>query len=296
MSTKRSVLITGCSDGGTGSALAIEFCKAGLQVYATARNVGKMENLSPYDVELLELDIESDASIAKCVERVEAIDILVNNAGAQYTMPISDISILDAKKVFDANVWGHIALVQAFIPLLLKSPKPIIANHTSVGSGVGIPFQSVYNASKAAFSMFSDIMRAELQPFNITVVNLKTAGVKTNVITNLQTKHPKIPEGSIYAPAGEIVNRILRLEWAQGIGISPEDWAKGVAGELLKASPPAYIWKGESVLMARLSSLLPSTQLDGLFKRMTGLDKVETVIREKRGLLAGSDSTMSEQR
>ena len=41
----RSVLITGCSDGGLGAALAIAFQKAGLLVYATARNPAKMNEV-----------------------------------------------------------------------------------------------------------------------------------------------------------------------------------------------------------------------------------------------------------
>lgn len=133
--SKRTVLITGCSDGGMGAALAKEFHTAGLHVYATARDTSKMESLTALGIETLLLDIQSESSIEDCAKKVPRLDILINNAGAQYTMPIADISIPEAKKLFDLNVWGNIAMTQAFLPQLLKSSKAIVVNHTSVGAG-----------------------------------------------------------------------------------------------------------------------------------------------------------------
>ena len=78
---KRSVLITGCSDGGTGAALAEAFHNAGYKVYATARSVKKMEGLTASGIEKLELDILSESSITACVSKLNSLDVLVNNAG-----------------------------------------------------------------------------------------------------------------------------------------------------------------------------------------------------------------------
>lgn len=104
--TKRTVLITGCSDGGSGAALAEAFHNAGLHVYATARNLKKMEHLASLGIELLELDVLSESSISACAGKVDSLDILVNNAGGQYVMPLADISISKAKSLFDLNVWS----------------------------------------------------------------------------------------------------------------------------------------------------------------------------------------------
>ena len=170
--SKRTVLITGCSDGGLGAALAIAFHEAGLRVYATARNPSKMTHVGSLGIETLTLDVQSDVSIAACVSKVTDLDILVNNPGGAYSMPVSDLSIPEAKKLFDLNVWSYLAVTQAFLPLLLKS-KGMIVNQTSIVSAISIPFQSAYNASKAAMAMFSDSQRLELQPFGITVVDLR---------------------------------------------------------------------------------------------------------------------------
>lgn len=145
-----------------GAALAIAFHEAGLHVYATARDLSKMAQLASLGIQTLVLDIQSSSSIAACIIGLSScnIDILVNNAGVSASMPVSDLSLSEAKKLFDVNVWSQLAVTQAFLPLLLKS-KGMIVNNTSVVSTTAIPFQSAYNASKAAMAMFSDSMRLE---------------------------------------------------------------------------------------------------------------------------------------
>jgi len=145
-----------------GAALAVAFHEAGLHVFATARDLSKMKQLASLGIETLELDIGSESSIAACVREVSSrkLDVLVNNAGTSASMPISDMSLQEAKTIFDVNVWSQLAVTQAFLPLLLKS-KGMIVNQTSVVSTMAVPFQSAYNASKAAMAMFSDSMRLE---------------------------------------------------------------------------------------------------------------------------------------
>jgi NADP-dependent 3-hydroxy acid dehydrogenase YdfG len=277
--TNTTVLITGCSEGGMGAALAEEFHRSGYSVYATARDQSKMASLSALGIKTMALDIQSQESIDQCVKSMPHLDILVNNAGASYTMPIVDMSIPEAKKLFDCNVWGHLALTQAFMPRLLASPKAMVVNHTSVGVHAALPFQAAYNASKAAMCMFSDILRLELQPFDIEVVNLKTAGVKTNIVQNIQARQPQLPASSIFAAAKELVESALRSEWVGDRGITAEEWAKGVVADLQKSSVPPVIWRGESAWMARFASILPFGWIDGTYKRMTGLEKIEQTIR-----------------
>ena len=283
-SSRLTVLITGCSDGGTGSALAKELHARGLHVYATARNISKMRALSDIPgIEVLPLDITSLDSINECLHRVPRLDILVNNAGAQYAMPISDLDITEAKKLFDANVWGHVAMTQAFLPLLLKSPRGTVVNHTSIGAGSPIPFQAAYNASKAAMAMFSDTLRLELESaFGIKVIELRTGGVKTQIISNVQSKQFVIPEQSIWAAARDLVNKVLRQEWAESFGIPPEQWAKGVVSDVLKERPARVVWRGEMALMMKIMGwVLPSAWLGRVMKRAMGFQEVERLVRQE---------------
>ena len=280
--SKRTVLITGCSDGGIGAALAIAFHEAGLRVYATARNPTKMEELASRGIETLTLDVQSETSIAECVNRSPGLDILVNNAGAQFLMPVSNIPISEAKKIFDLNVWLQIAMTQAFLPLLLKSPNGMVVNQMSAGAVTTIPFQAVYNASKAAIAMMSDSTRLELQPFGITVVDLRTAIVKANLIKNTEeSQQPSLPSASIYQPAKDAVEKAMKQEGFENQGMPAPQWAKLVVGDLSRKTPPPVIWRGESAWLTRFATVLPFGTLDGMVKKLTGLDIVETIVGRK---------------
>lgn len=303
-SKKLRILITGCSPGGMGAALAIAFHNAGHHVYATARNPSKLAPLAAQGIETVTLDVTSESSIASAVSAVssslpagEGLNMLVNNAAGNYTMPVVDMSLDAARNLFDLNVWAQIAVTQAFLPLILRSAAAssspagghlpahaMVVNHTSVGSRAALPFQGVYNASKAALAMLSETMRLELAPFGVRVVDLKTGGVRTNFIgnSNLRPDAAKLPAGSVYEPAREVVERAMSQQDMGHSSVTPEQWAGEVVPLLLGRSPPAVVWKGESALLARFALAMPFNMFEGMIKKMTKLDVVEEVIRESR--------------
>src|SRR5262245_40274543 len=138
MATRKTVLITGCSEGSLGDSLARAFHSHGYRVIATARNPSKIAHFTSQGIETLTLDVTSQSSIAECVSRVSALtggklDILLNNSGGNYPMPLVDASLDDARKLFDLNVWAVLAVTQAFLPFLLKSDHGgMIVNNTSM--------------------------------------------------------------------------------------------------------------------------------------------------------------------
>lgn len=277
-SSKRSVLITGCSDGALGAALAIALHEAGLKVYATARNESKMSNLKSLGIETLELDVLSEVSVKACVGQLASLDMLINNAGTIHSMPTSDLSIAEAKKLFDLNVWSYLTTTQAFLPLLLQS-KGTVVHHTSLAGATPIPFQSTYNASKAAMSIFSATQRLELQPFGVKVIDLKSGTVQSNIFNAAFDAKPKLPENSIYAPARDIVEKTLRQEDFAKNGIPQDQWAKAVVQKLLMKNPPPIIYKGDQALLGWFASCMPFGLFDGTLRSMTGLDKVDKALQ-----------------
>ena len=84
---KRSMLITGCSDGGLGAAIALELHRSGRwRVLASARNTKKMQSLASAGIETLTLDVLSEESIQATVTHVSellggSLDGLLLNAG-----------------------------------------------------------------------------------------------------------------------------------------------------------------------------------------------------------------------
>lgn len=141
----RTVLITGCSEGGIGSALAVAFQKCNLRVFATARNPSKMAHLLTLpNITLLPLEPTSAASVRAAVEQVQketggTLDYLVNNAGQTIIMPTLDIDIDSAKNMYDINVWGTIRVTQAFTPLVIAA-KGTIVNICSISTSVNTPW------------------------------------------------------------------------------------------------------------------------------------------------------------
>lgn len=146
------MLITGCSEGGIGFALAQEFHRKGLRVFATARNLSKVQHLQDAGLEIIQIDVVDQASIKDAVATVSkltggTLDILVNNAGGGYQMPILDADLDEARKLFEVNVWGLLAVTQAFAPLLAEAAaqghKARIVNIGSVVSRVNVPWQGI---------------------------------------------------------------------------------------------------------------------------------------------------------
>jgi NADP-dependent 3-hydroxy acid dehydrogenase YdfG len=157
----KTVLITGCSAGGIGSALAETFTERGLHVFATARTLSKMAHLEKRpNITLLELDVTSASSIHAAVETVMAItggklEYLVNNSGQSCVRPALDTDLERAKKLFDVNFWGAVDMIHAFAPLVIAS-RGTIVNVGTIASVLNVPwgckFQVHNDASHTEFA------------------------------------------------------------------------------------------------------------------------------------------------
>lgn len=270
-----------------GSALAIAMHEAGFRVIATARNSHKLSEVKEHGIEAVVLDVQSWESLQAAVVEVASLtggslDVLINNAGVGYSMPLSDASISSSKELFDTNVWGLLATTQAFLPLLLQSKKgALIANNTSIDSVTPAPFQGIYNSSKAAAAMISNNLRLELSSFGIRVIELKTGGVKTNFFVNANTKsEPKLPSNSLYTSARAAVEKAMRGVQFEATGVDRHEWAKAVAQDLSKSTPPLNIWKGEAAFAVWVGTFLPTTAFDGMLKKLMGQSELEKEVRK----------------
>jgi 1-acylglycerone phosphate reductase len=141
--SKKTVLITGCSAGGIGWAMAKNFHQQGYYVFATARDPSKTANLAELgDIEILELDVTVPKTMARCKEVIAkrtggSLDVLVNNAGVEFNSPLLDTDIDEAKRLYDVNVWGLLAMVQAFAPLLIEA-KGVVFNQSSIDGALNM--------------------------------------------------------------------------------------------------------------------------------------------------------------
>lgn len=284
----KTALITGCSDGGLGAALCLAFHEKGYHVFATSRNLNKMTTLAAVNgIDLLTLDVTSEESVEKCAHQVATLtggglDVLINNAGRDYFQSLLDSTIDEAKVLFDTNVYSILRVTQSFLSLLRKSQnRPLIANNTSVCAVVPLPFNGVYNASKAAASMLTENLRIELSPLDIRVVELRTGAVSSNIVANrsLELNSSKgLPKTSPYWIIHQHFER-LSEGIAREARITANQWAQSVVKELSKNNVPLRIWKGGSVNLAWFSTLLPVGCLDDTLKKNTGLLEMKNLTK-----------------
>ncbi|KJR82157.1 short-chain dehydrogenase/reductase [Sporothrix schenckii 1099-18] len=277
MVAQKSVLITGCSLGGIGDALAREFHKRGLQVFATARNTAKMTELEALGITTLEMDVTSPESIKAAVAHVATasggrLDILVNNAGLNHVMPFADCDLADVKRVLDTNIFGVFAVTHALLPQL-RAAGGVVANISSINTVLHPPYQTAYNASKAAINTLGDTLRVELAPLGVRVVTIITGSVASHLFDNADERC-HLPEGSVYAPLKE---RIEKKDFLDGIHWTPaNDYARQVASDLLRTSPQPVLWRATFATMAWILNTFGWTgMLDSPMSKRVGLDKLK---------------------
>lgn len=281
MEGKKTVLITGCSPGGIGHALAMVFHSKGLHVFATARNEKAVTDLSALGLEALQLDVTSPESVAEVKRHVSertngSLDYLVNNAGRNYTVPALDVDFSEVQATFETNVFSVMRMCQAFAPLLIQAKGTII----QIGSLAGeIPyvFGSTYNASKAALHAYSDTLRVELAPFGVNVMVVVTGGVKSNIART----HRELPNGSLYHPIEPEYQR--RQLHSQEGAMEGKSYAEGVVRAALASKPARSLWRGHQAWNVwLLLTLMPRMFWDYYFTREFNLSKLASFARAQR--------------
>ncbi|KAF2262913.1 NAD(P)-binding protein [Lojkania enalia] len=277
--SQKSVLITGCSAGGIGSAVAFSFAKRGLLVFATARNISKIDPqlLSLSNVEVLTLDTTSTSSIRAAAQSVSGrtggkLDYLVNNAGSGLVSPFLDTDMKKARALFEVNFWGVLDCIQEFKQLLVEA-KGTIVNVSSIASRVPNPYESIYNASKAALSHFSHTLRLELAPLSIRVIILEVGMIKTSWYTNSMPSFT-LPLNSLYTPAtSELTTSVTGTE-NQKSGTPVAGFGEYIVGEVLKDGKTGEVWGGALSGTVRIVRWLPGWVMDNILWKKAGLQKI----------------------
>jgi NAD(P)-dependent dehydrogenase (short-subunit alcohol dehydrogenase family) len=231
MPAKRIALVTGANQG-IGMHVAHELAADGVAVFVGSRDLARGEKAAAEigsGATALQLDVTDAASITSAAERIRAeagrLDVLVNNAAISTTRTDIDMAgfrtmakpstapLGEVRAVWEVNVFGVLAVYQAMLPLLRRSPDARIVNVTSaLGSLTTVadpafPFHSafepVYAASKSALNAVTLSMMVELAATDIKV-NLVSPGFASTALTNFEGTD------SVEDAAREVV-RVARL-------------------------------------------------------------------------------------
>lgn len=177
--------ITGASRG-FGRVWAEAALKRGDKVAATARKLESIAVLNEQfgdNVLTLELDVTNTAQAKEAVEKAHAhfgrLDVVLNNAGYSLVGTIEEASADDVKAMYDTNIFGALAVIQAALPLLRQQGYGHILGTSSNLGHVTLPVIGYYASSKWAFEAIHESLALEVKDFNIKVTIIEPGAYAT---------------------------------------------------------------------------------------------------------------------
>lgn len=273
---QKVILITGASSG-IGYDAATRLAKQGHKVYGAARRTDKMLPLKELGVTPIKMDVTDDASMVAGVNAVlEAegrIDVLVNNAGYGYFGAVENVSMEEARKQLEVNVFGLARLTQLVIPHMRQQGSGRIVNLASIAGKLALYFGGWYHVSKYAVEGFSDALRMELKPFGIDVVIIEPGGIRTDWGVIAADHLAESSKGTVYEQAALNEANAMKYTYSRSKLLSPPSViAKAICKGVNQRHPKARYRTGMgSHSLVFLHWLLPSKWWDGL---MRGLGKL----------------------
>ncbi|KAF3439091.1 hypothetical protein FNV43_RR17366 [Rhamnella rubrinervis] len=277
MSAPKVVLITGCAKGGIGYEYCKAFAEQNCLVFASdiPQRRQDMSDLPSDRVDVLELDVTSDESVASAVNTVISkcgrLDILVNNAGIGSTGPLAELPLDTIRKAWEINTLGQLRLVQQVVPHMASQQSGIIVNVGSVVGNISTPWAGSYCASKASVHAMSNSLRLELRPFGINVVLVMPGAVKSN-LGNANVEKLENYDWKLYKDFKEAI--VERARASQGNKASDATvFARHVVKKVLSPKPPKQIVFGYMTGLFSVLSWSPLWVRDWFFATRFSLNK-----------------------
>lgn len=258
-SSEKLVVVTGASTG-LGRATARELARCGFHVLAGVRR--ETDAVAAPGIEPVLLDITRPEQVEALAARIgnRSVHALVNNAGIQVNAPVETLPLDQWRHVFEVNLFGHIAVTQALLPVLRNGR---VVNISSVGGKVAMPTYGAYAGAKFALEAVSDALRRE----GVQVVVIEPGGVRTEmarrgIATANTLAADMTPEQN--ARYGRLIRTINEL-MASGTeaGVTAEAAAQVVAKAVTTRRPRTrYTIGRDAALITRSSRVLPDRALD----------------------------------
>lgn len=206
-------IVTGASRG-LGRAIAEGFAGEGVKVLAAARGTDDLAELAaayPGAIEPVTCDMSNtdrvQALVSQAISAFGGLDIIVNNAGIAPAGSVAKMPISRWREIFEVNVFGPVALIQAAAEHLRTQQRGKIINVGSLSSLRGKPTLAAYSASKGALLRMTESLSAEWAPHRVQVNMIAPGGFATEaqreVLENpqiLERRIRKIPTGRMGQP------------------------------------------------------------------------------------------------
>lgn len=253
--------ITGCSTG-LGRALATAVLERGLRAVVTARDPERVADLvaaHPGRALAVALDVTDQqqitAAVAEAQREFGQIDVLVNNAGYGYLAAAEEGEDAEIRALFEANVFGLMALTRAVLPGMRARRSGHIVSVSSLGGLAAFGATGYYHATKFAVEGFSESLAAEVGPLGIGVTIVEPAAFRTN------WSGPSMRESAVRIDDYADTAGARRASTLATYGKQPGDPARAataVIDAVTSAEPPLRLLLGRAaydIATARLDTL-----------------------------------------
>ncbi|WP_306350438.1 SDR family oxidoreductase [Flavobacterium sp. '19STA2R22 D10 B1'] len=256
------VLITGGSSG-IGKSIGEFLQQHGYIVFGTSRNP---ENCKDTLFPLLKMDVRHTESIQQAISEVITkqgkLDVVINNAGVGITGPLEEIPTAEIKNNFETNFFGPIEVMKAALPQMRSQKAGLIINITSIAGYMGLPYRSVYSASKGALELITEALRMEVKQFGIHITNVAPGDFATNIASGRY--HAPLLAGSAYeVPYG---NTLKMMDEHVDSGSNPEEMAKAVYAIIQNENPKIHYKIG--LFMQKFSIVLKRALPDKVYEKL----------------------------
>lgn len=271
-SHENEIMVVSGASTGMGAATARELAARGYHVLAGVRRERDGEAIRADGIEPVILDITRPEHVRALVERIASdpdhrpLRALVNNAGISINAPVEALPLDEWRRLFDVNLFGHVAVTQALLPFLHQSHGRIV-NISSVGGKIAMATYGPYAGTKFALEAASDSLRRELAPHGVQVVVVEPGAVKSEMADRGATTTTDLaarmnPEQQ--RRYGGLVKAILAQTAAHVGNGSSADEAGSVIAEAATARRPRtrYTIGRDAALLTRLTRILPDRILD----------------------------------
>ena len=195
MRERRVAVVTGANRG-IGLEICRQLARLGLRVILTARDPARgnaaaraLRAAGEGEVDAAALDVTDTRSIQALARTLAAhkthVDVLVNNAAVLITesRPILDTPMIDLRATFETNVFGAVAVAQAFVPGMIERRYGRVVNVSSRAGQLASmgTYAPAYAMSKTALNAFTRQLAAATKGTGVLVNSACPGWVRTDM-------------------------------------------------------------------------------------------------------------------
>lgn len=264
--TNQVILITGATSG-IGFQTAKFLAEQGHTVYGAGRRVDKLNMLKDVGVKSVQMDVTTEKSMQSAVHYIlkqeGKIDVLINNAGYGSYGAVEDVTIEEAKKQFEVNLFGLARLTQLVLPHMRSQNYGRIINTSSMGGRLTSFMGAWYHATKYALEGFSDALRMEVKQFGIDVVLIEPGGIKTDWGFIAADHLEESAKSGVYAEIAKKTAMGMRKQYSGNMMSNPKIISKAISKAINSSKPRTrYLIGFGAKPLVFLHTILPDRVFD----------------------------------